>query len=81
MLKKNKEQGHDNMSDFIYFLFSLIDRGLINGGYTHVLCVSLGPRIRGTQVKSSVRMKKAQELSKWLILDNLIPKIESKAPN
>ena len=38
------------------------------------------PRIRGTQVKSSVWMKKAQESSKWIFLDNLIPKIESKAP-
>ena len=26
------------------------------------------PRIRGTQVKSSMRMKKAQESSKWLFL-------------
>ena len=41
----------------------------------------VGPRIRGTQVKSSVRMKKTQESSKWLFLDNLIPEIESKAPN
>ena len=40
-----------------------------------------GPGIRGTQVKSSVRMKKTQESSKWLFLDNLIPEIESKAPN
>ena len=28
-----------------------------------------------------VRMKKTQESSKWLFLDNLIPEIESKAPN
>ena len=41
----------------------------------------IGPRIRGTQVKSSVRMKKMQESSKWLFLGNLIPEIESKAPN
>ena len=41
----------------------------------------LGPRIRGTQVKSSVRMKKTHESSKWLFLDHLIPEIESKAPN
>ena len=40
-----------------------------------------GPRIRGTQVKSSVRMKKTQESSKWLFLDNLTPEIKSKAPN
>ena len=37
--------------------------------------------IRGTQVKSSVRMKKTQDSSKWLFLGNLIPEIESKAPN
>ena len=42
---------------------------------------SKGPRIRGTQVKSSVRMKKTQESSKWLFLGNLIPEIDSKAPN
>ena len=28
-----------------------------------------------------VRMKKTQESSKWLFWDNLIPEIESKAPN
>ena len=39
------------------------------------------PGIRSTQVNSSVRMKKTQESSKWLFLDNLIPEIESKAPN
>jgi hypothetical protein len=39
------------------------------------------PGIHGTQVKSSVRMKKTQESSKWLFLGNLIPEIESKAPN
>ena len=39
------------------------------------------PRIRGTQVLSSVRMKETQESSKWLFLGNLIPKMESKAPN
>ena len=39
------------------------------------------PGIRGTQVKSSVRMIKTQESSKWLFLDSLIPEIESKAPN
>ena len=37
--------------------------------------------IRGTQVKSSVRMEKTQETSKWLFLGNLIPEIESKALN
>jgi hypothetical protein len=35
--------------------------------------------IRGTQVKSSVWMKKMHESSKWLFLGNLIPEIESKA--
>jgi hypothetical protein len=40
-----------------------------------------GLGICGTQVKSSVRMKKTQESSKWLFLGNLIPEIESKAPN
>ena len=40
-----------------------------------------GPGIRGTQVLSSVRMKKMQESSKWLFLGDLIPEIESKAPN
>ena len=40
-----------------------------------------GPRIRGTQVKSSVWMKKTQDSSNWLFLGNLIPEIESKAPN
>ena len=39
------------------------------------------PVIRGTQVFSSVRMKKMHESSKWLFLDNLILEIESKAPN
>jgi hypothetical protein len=39
------------------------------------------PGIHGTQVKSSVRMKKTQESSKWLFLGNLIPEIESKTPN
>ena len=37
--------------------------------------------IRGTQVNSSVRMKKTKESFKWLLLSNLIPEIESKAPN
>ena len=40
-----------------------------------------GPGIRGTHLKSSARMKKMQESSKWLFLGNLIPEIESKAPN
>ena len=31
--------------------------------------------------KSSARMKKTQESSKWLFLDNLTTEIESKAPN
>ena len=44
-------------------------------------CHDARPRIRGTQVKSSMRMKKTQESSKWLFLGNLIPEIESKAPN
>ena len=47
-------------------------------------CVYIGsfrPGIRSTQLKSSVRMKKTQDSSKWLFLDNLIPEIESKAPN
>jgi hypothetical protein len=37
--------------------------------------------ISGTQVKSSMRMKKTKESSKWLFLGNFIPEIESKAPN
>ena len=40
-----------------------------------------GPGIRGTQVKSYVRMKKTQDSSKGLFLGNLIPEIESKAPD
>jgi hypothetical protein len=47
----------------------------------HVLTSEGRPGIRGTQVKSSVRMKKTQESSKWLFLGNLIPEIDSKAPN
>ena len=47
----------------------------------YVTSAYLGPRIRGTQVKSSERMKKTQESSKCLFLDNLTPEIESKAPN
>ena len=52
-----------------------------------VLCVYIveymnrRPGIRGTQVKSSMRMKKTQESSKLLFLDNLIPEIEPEAPN
>ena len=49
--------------------------------YVDVYGVYLRPGIRGTQVKSSVRMKKTQESSKWLFLGNLIPEIESEAPN
>ena len=50
--------------------------------FTHnVLWTRQGrPGIRGTQVKSSIRMKKTQYSSKWLFLGNLIPEIESKAP-
>ena len=40
-----------------------------------------GPGIHGTQIKSSVRMKKTHESSKRLFLGNLIPEIKSKAPN
>ena len=47
----------------------------------YVQKLMLWPGICGTQVLSSVRMKKTQESSKWLFLGNLIPKIKSKAPN
>ena len=47
----------------------------------HVRVYVSGPGIRGTQVKSSMRMKKMQESSKWLFLGNLILEIESKGPN
>ena len=40
-----------------------------------------GLGIRGTYLVSSVRMKKTQESSNLLFLGNLIPEIESKAPN
>ena len=46
-----------------------------------VLMPQTRPGIRGTQVLSSVRMKKTQDSSKWLFLGNLIPEIESKATN
>ena len=54
--------------------------------YTHVSSymvwrVQPWPGIRGTQVLSSVRMKKIQESYKWLFLGNLNPEIESKASN
>jgi hypothetical protein len=47
----------------------------------YVIYIHKGPGIRGTQVKSSMQMKKTQESSKWLFLGNLILEIESKAPN
>ena len=43
----------------------------ISGEYVGL--VFLGPGIRGTQVLTSVRMKKTQESSKWIFLGTLIP--------
>jgi hypothetical protein len=51
-----------------FFFFFFFPPG---GGVECQPCVR--PGIRGTQVKSSVRMKKTQESSKWLFLGNLIP--------
>ena len=46
-----------------------------------VLTQIMRPGIRGTQVKSSGRMKKTQYSSKLLFLGNVIPEIELEAPN
>jgi len=62
----------------VYIMRIFIFMILVEYGYLRIF---FGPGIRGTQVKSSVRMKKMQESSKCLFLGNLIPEIESKAPN
>ena len=59
---------------------------LLQNIYSKSVChtvktLPLRPGIRGTHLKSSVRMKKMQESSNWLFLGNLILEIESKAPN
>ena len=63
-----------NLICCLYLEYKVEGRLLVSGQ-------EFGPRICGTQVKSSVRMKKMHVSSKWLFLGDLIPEIESKAPN